>query len=418
MFRSGCASSKTVLSPRFEYTKGHCQREDWSRAKFSTYVIDIIIALRTLAHQLQGTKPQGLTLTSWGFTYFQVLSYSIMSSHDTNDYTTIDAKAPFDPSNSNDADIILRSHDNVDFRVIKLFLSYSSPFFRAMFDMPQPLLPSTSNSNEVKDGLPIIIVSEAGDTLDRLLRLCYPMAVVESPVPDTLEDIHLLLEATIKYEVERAEKQVRMWLIAPHILDTDPVRVFAIATRYKLREEATAAAKASFNRPLLKRPYGPELELITGGQLYQLLQYHERCRDAVRSLAIDFLWVERSDFCWFNGGECESGYTMRKIGPSRRYCSKWWVSYTESVVNQSAEQSLDDASKEGLMEIALTSAAECRHCCPRVWKEMREFSEILMAKIEKAVSEVGYAFLVIPTCSPIIPTDFVRSSVLALRPEA
>ena len=339
-----------------------------------------------------------------------------MSSHNIDDYVTIDAKAPFDRSNSNDADVILRSQDNVDFRVIKLFLSYSSPFFKGMFDLPQSPLPSAPDSNEMKDGLPIIIVSETSNTLDRLLRLCYPMAAVEFLVPDNLEDIHLLLEATLKYEMERAEKQVRTWLIASHILDTDPVRVFAIASRYNLREEATAAARASFNRPLLKRPYGPELELITGGQLYQLLQYHERCKDAVRSLTDDFSWMERNDFCWFEGGECCDGSSLRKMGRIRRYCSKWWVSYTESVVNQSAEQLLDDASKERLMEIALTSAAECRHCCPKVWKEMREFSEILMARIEKVVSEVGCSFFV-PTYLPIVPTDFARSSVLALGPD-
>lgn len=342
---------------------------------------------------------------------------TIMSANGIDDYVPTDAKAPFDRSNSTDADIILRSCDNVDFRVVKLFLSYSSPFFRGMFDLPQSQSPSGPNCNDMKYGLPIIIVSETSDTLEQLLRLCYPMAAVEPPVLDTLEDVHSLLEATMKYEVERAEKRVRTWLIAPHILDTDPVRVFAIASRYKLRAEAAAAAKASFNRPLLKRPYGPELELITGGQLYQLLQYHERCRDAVRSLAVDFIWMERSDFCWFSGTDCPGGHVVRKIGPNRRHCPKWWVSYTESVVNQSAEQSLDDATKEGLMEIALASAAECRHCCPIVWKEMREFSEILMARIEKVVSEVSSSFFVIRACLPTTPSDWTGSSVLVPKPE-
>ena len=43
------------------------------------------------------------------------------------------ASEPFDHAK---ADIILRSSDNIDFHVFKLFLSLASPFFEDMFNIP------------------------------------------------------------------------------------------------------------------------------------------------------------------------------------------------------------------------------------------------------------------------------------------
>ncbi|EIW75069.1 hypothetical protein CONPUDRAFT_66183, partial [Coniophora puteana RWD-64-598 SS2] len=45
------------------------------------------------------------------------------------------AKAPFDDP---EAEIILRSSDNVEFRVFKSFLAFSSSIFRDMLSLPQP----------------------------------------------------------------------------------------------------------------------------------------------------------------------------------------------------------------------------------------------------------------------------------------
>ncbi|KIJ65516.1 hypothetical protein HYDPIDRAFT_130726 [Hydnomerulius pinastri MD-312] len=75
------------------------------------------------------------------------------------------AASPFDHAK---ADIILRSSDNIDFRIFKLFLSLASPFFESLFDIPQPI--EESEEQEIKDGLPIIPVSEDSKTLDALLR--------------------------------------------------------------------------------------------------------------------------------------------------------------------------------------------------------------------------------------------------------
>ena len=70
------------------------------------------------------------------------------------------------PFDNPDADIILRSSDNVDFRMYKLDLRRCSPFFAAMFTLPQPL----SSAEQSEDGIPVIPMSESAVLLRILLR--------------------------------------------------------------------------------------------------------------------------------------------------------------------------------------------------------------------------------------------------------
>jgi len=292
------------------------------------------------------------------------------------------------PFNNAKADVILRSTDNVDFRVFKLLLSLASPLFDDMFTLPQTM--EGNNSNEMKDGLPVIQVTEEKKTLEMLLLMCYPMAAVDPPDLETLNEVHLLLEAAIKYNVERVEKRVRGWLVAPRFLDIDPVRVFAVACRYRLKAEAELAAAATFSKPLLKRPYGVELELITGGQLYQLLQYHESCVEATKKLCIDFTWIESASFAWCGSGYCSC--RTERVGPggSNINVHIWWYNYMQQVAGALQNHTWDDAKGSSLMETALQGASPN---CPagglaRARTVMQEFREILIAKIERVVAEV------------------------------
>jgi hypothetical protein len=63
----------------------------------------------------------------------------------------MDTVNPFDRP---DADVILRSQDNVDFHTFKILLSLSSPLFNTMFSMPQAQ--HEGGDQEFKDGLPVI----------------------------------------------------------------------------------------------------------------------------------------------------------------------------------------------------------------------------------------------------------------------
>ncbi|KAF7968706.1 hypothetical protein HWV62_29666 [Athelia sp. TMB] len=189
-----------------------------------------------------------------------------------------DAGAPFDHAA---ADVILRSSDNVDFRVFKLFLSFGSPFFEDLFSLPQ----SASGGSETRDGLPVVPVSETANILQMLLAMCYPMGAVDQPVLDKLEEVDLLLDAAIKYGIERVEKKVRGALVAPPCLRGNEVRVFAIACRHKLEVEAKVAARASLEQPIMEMESGPELKLLSADIFFRLLKYHQACVKAARAAA-------------------------------------------------------------------------------------------------------------------------------------
>ena len=130
--------------------------------------------------------------------------------------------------NTDDADIILRSQDGVEFQVHKLFLAFASPYFKHMF-----LLPS-------KDGRSLPIdVPESGQIWESLLRLCYP---VDDPSFQNIHAIADLIAAAIKYEFPYAIKFMRKELRS--YIPSNALDVFVIAYQLDLLEEAREAASS------------------------------------------------------------------------------------------------------------------------------------------------------------------------------
>ncbi|KAJ7502629.1 hypothetical protein B0H11DRAFT_1989394 [Mycena galericulata] len=148
---------------------------------------------------------------------------------------------PQPPFDNEDADVILRSSDEVDFRVFKLILSLSSSFFKDTFSLPQA--PDLSKGADIQ----VVEILEDSHVLDKLLRFCYPC---EDPVVKTLDEIHAVIEAMMKYdmlEVVKRAKQVLRSFAKSH-----PVAVFAISCRYEWEDLARTAARAALAVPLRK----------------------------------------------------------------------------------------------------------------------------------------------------------------------
>ena len=198
----------------------------------------------------------------------------------TMDKTT-SAHPPSHPwVNTDDADIILRSQNGVEFHVHKVVLAFASPFFKHMFLLP------------LKDGQSLPIdVPESGRIWESLLRLCYR---VDDPSFHNIYAIGDVLAAAIKYEFSYAIKFMRKELrsyIPSYALD-----VFAIAYRLDLLEEAREAADSLHPRnPSRARSYdsldsepnhygwtstlegktfSPKIQsLLSAGDLFRLLKY-------------------------------------------------------------------------------------------------------------------------------------------------
>ncbi|EED83176.1 predicted protein [Postia placenta Mad-698-R] len=142
------------------------------------------------------------------------------------------------PFNRPTADVILRSCDEVIFRVHKLILSEASSVFETLFTLPQP----PPQETEDVDGLPVVHFTEDSQILDKLLRICYPVA---DPVFTDALQIIPVMEAAIKYEVEVARELCAKTLVQPNFLKSDPFTVFAIAYRFRLSHETRLIAKSA-----------------------------------------------------------------------------------------------------------------------------------------------------------------------------
>ncbi|KAH7921218.1 hypothetical protein BV22DRAFT_1019767 [Leucogyrophana mollusca] len=186
----------------------------------------------------------------------------------------ITAGSPFDHP---DADVILRSSDNVDFRVFKLMLSLTSPVFKDMFSLPQP---PRANSELLPLGLPVIPVTETSSVLENLLLYCYPGGV---PQASNLESASAILEAATKYEMGSVLPLIGNTLL--RFAELDPLSTYAIFSRYGWRKEMQVAASHALKLGGLGRPsqFVPELEKITGGDYHRLLAYHYACGAAAQN---------------------------------------------------------------------------------------------------------------------------------------
>ncbi|KZT05032.1 uncharacterized protein LAESUDRAFT_239915 [Laetiporus sulphureus 93-53] len=184
------------------------------------------------------------------------------------------AAAPFD---RRDADIVLRTPDNVDFHLHKAILCIASNFFDGMFNIPQP---DESCQYEIhhESGIPIVCVSERSLTLDSLLRFCYPSTDPSLKDEELMADV---LAAAQKYDMEDVERRIKKSMLVsilypPSNIPLAPkiVTAYAVAVRLGLEDVACAAAVASIST--ITFPYVPALDKVSSGALHRLLEFRRR----------------------------------------------------------------------------------------------------------------------------------------------
>ncbi|KAH9066089.1 hypothetical protein EDB83DRAFT_2675029 [Lactarius deliciosus] len=175
-----------------------------------------------------------------------------------------------------DANIIVRSSDRVNFRVHKSVLAVSSPFFRDLLSLPQPL------DDELVDGLPVIQLSEDADLLNSLVSLLYPISPV---IPSSYEKVFALLAACQKYDMEsvqsniRAATKLRMF---PTPVEAEGFRACAIAGSMGLDPELEDAARLTLRYPMTFESLGEQLRSFKGRSLYDLIRYRKSGNKSTR----------------------------------------------------------------------------------------------------------------------------------------
>ncbi|KAK0432824.1 uncharacterized protein EV420DRAFT_599905 [Desarmillaria tabescens] len=214
-----------------------------------------------------------------------------------------------------DADIILSAEDTNSqkrrFAVHKCILSAASPFFRDMFSLPQPPMAQIT-------GLPTIDTTEVADVLHTLLQFIYP---VPNPVLPSLGKLVPVLEAARKYDVLVALTSLRKQLISHKNITKNPLRIYAIASRYDLQDEIKVAAKYTLKKNVLDCPLSDDLKHITAYDYHRLLDFHRRYVRATQDA------LKPPQTAAFSGHHCSAW---------------WWTKYEEAAKDELAARPSTD----------------------------------------------------------------------------
>ncbi|KAH8985660.1 hypothetical protein EDB86DRAFT_2328468 [Lactarius hatsudake] len=188
--------------------------------------------------------------------------------------TSEDSGIPFSPPclGVPDANIIIRSSDQVKFRVHKSLLSVLSPFFNDRLSLPQP------PDGEPVDGLPVIQLSEDADLLNSLVSLLCPISPY---IPNSYKHAFALLAACQGYDMVSIRSyiraQIKRW--ASTSTGVEAFRKYAIASSLGLNPEMESAARLTLGYPMTFESLGEGLRSFKGRALCDLIRYRKRCRD-------------------------------------------------------------------------------------------------------------------------------------------
>jgi hypothetical protein len=151
-------------------------------------------------------------------------------------------------------------------------LALSSPFFKDMLSLPQPLAPDA----EIVDGLPVVTLPENAGLLNSLIPLLYPITPV---IPDSYQKVFALLAICEKYEIESVESNIRSAMKQgkfPAPVKAEGFSAYAIANVMGLVSEAEDAARLTLDQPMTFESLGEGLRLFKGRTLCDLIDYRSK----------------------------------------------------------------------------------------------------------------------------------------------
>jgi BTB/POZ domain len=261
----------------------------------------------------------------------------------------------------------LRSDDArpTDFKVHRCILTAGSSFFETMFSLPQPKCTTD-------DLLPVLDVAEPSAVLDPFLRFLYPVPDPEVP---TLDALVPLMSTAAKYDMTGVMDRLRAILVSPAFLEKAPVRVFAIASRFDLEEEAKIASKHTLRVRVLDGPLCEDLRHISAYSYHRLLELHRRRGEAARQA----LSAPSEDLRCM---QCNGAQHYNAIAPP-----KWWIEFAARAGEELRSRPTTDFifSLKFLMQSA--HASGCSRCAGSIL-ESHLFLDALKAKIDALPSTI------------------------------
>lgn len=310
-----------------------------------------------------------------------------MSSKSTTDDTqNLKFCAPFD---DDDADIILRSSDGLNFRVYKVLLAKASPVFKDMLSMPQ-----------THDDVQIVPLTDNGAILEKMLRLIYP--IYNAPY-ESLDDVSNIITICGKYHLDSVAKRVETTLLK--YVDTLPLRVYVLACEVRLEAVARKAAWQCLYYPLL-RISQTTIEHASFAAYRNILCCYQECGQAVEQVTSDrgkALMEKEKDrdegqfplpdtYCWIRDEYGDRGKHTCVVNPEATwydminnayYERQWWGDFLDGVGHVRFDRPVL------VKQIPHIRSTGCKKCDKDCINDMDEFIPKLEEKIKLAVSKVS-----------------------------
>lgn len=314
---------------------------------------------------------------------FQSQDIDIMATPPPNKPITI-ASPPF---NDPDADLILRTVDNVDFRIHKLLLSLVSPVFKSMFTLPQSQS-SIEDDKRTKDGVTIISIAEEGQALAKLLTWCDPRCL---PATENLVDIQIALHLADKYGMEVVIRRAKEALGAKATShsEIEPIRIFAIACAYGYEDIIRDAARDSLRQTPSERTYTPELKKISGAAMYRLDEYRFACIPAAISTTMDLSWCplrrKKSMFPW---GDCACPSAETNGQRLKMWGADYLILATKALSERPCGQAVLDPSlaRDAIEKLI---ARNCKSCLAIAQHDLELFGKALAVEVDRVVDKAS-----------------------------
>ncbi|TFY68857.1 hypothetical protein EVG20_g3388 [Dentipellis fragilis] len=293
------------------------------------------------------------------------------------------ADTPFDKQ-ENGADLTLRTSDKVDFYAHRLFLSFASPVFKNMFALPQ----FTADPA----GQPTIIdVPEDSQTIDFILRSCYPIA--STPLT-RLADVRRVLEAVFKYQMDAVLREVGFSL--KEVVDEDPLGVFIIAWRCD-REDVCRVAAIRMLQCHFPSLESSELRNLPAYHYRELMQWHARCCTAASNVPSTKNWLQTTNVL-AQPPPCSNSacWVRNSCGWYAPNCLWEYLERAKAAL-LSRPSSVAITSDDVVRSKDLWQAGRCHYSCKtnaiNFPEAGRDFSVLLGREVDRVVSEVRSSVL-------------------------
>ena len=199
-----------------------------------------------------------------------------------------------------EADVLLRSRDSYEFRVLKIYIVHSSPVLgEKVLISPTPHPKPTSSTTpapaesdvdsehaENAFQVPVVQLPIDGSILFSLLTYIFPVPPV---LPSIVEQVMELLSVAQMYKMDVVLSHIRNHISRqepPFIRKETAFLVYSLSQKYALRTEALQAARCTLSFSSLTIEDLAEehkLDMMPGRFLHALWIYHQRVRSNLTS---------------------------------------------------------------------------------------------------------------------------------------